>query len=96
MNQVNIQKAADLSIKVDSTSLDVSPEERAGPHVKNRSRQTQAITMQQAPDTHTIADFHLCHGSLFSNKILRQAPKIICSWTFSSKHFSVKIPGGYL
>jgi hypothetical protein len=79
MNQVDVQEAPNLPIKINPATLDASPEQRTLAHGENRSCQSQAIRMDETPDEDAVADFQLCHDSPFRT-IVRQASKIIRPW----------------
>src|SRR5262245_60694215 len=77
---MDVQKASYLSVEVDLAPLNAGTEERTWAHIKNRSRQSYAVRMDQTSNIDTITDFHLFHCSLFQTNV-RQASKIIRSWT---------------
>jgi len=76
MIQMDVQKASYLSVEVDLAPLNAGTEERTWAHIKNRSRQSYAVRMDQTSNIDTVTDFHFRHHSLFQTNV-RQASKII-------------------
>jgi hypothetical protein len=97
MSQMDVQKASYLSVEVDLASLYAGTEERTWAHIKNRSRQSYAVRMDQTTNIDTVTNFHLCHCSLFQTNVGRHRklsaydPLQAKDFSFSSKDIQPRI-----
>jgi hypothetical protein len=98
MCQMDTQQSPDFSVEIHFASLDSRSKERAWTYIENRSSQSQAVRLDQAPNANVVTNLHILHSNHSlpeaggaaapTAKTSRQATRNYHLWTRAGKDIS--------